>query len=103
MDVAAEPDYAWQLGVVLKRTGRLAEAERLLGRLHELHGREPVHVRRASFHLAELAMLAGRWPRAVELLTACLAVAPDHRKAIFNLDHAHRHTLPDHLAGLKKP
>jgi hypothetical protein len=48
-------------------------------------------------------MLAGRWPEAVELLTACLAVAPYHRKAVFNLDHAHHRLLPDHLAGLKKP
>jgi len=103
LGVAAEPDYAWQLGVVLKRTGRLAKAERLLVRLHELHGRESVHTRRASFHLAELAMLTGQWPESVELLTACLAVAPDHRKATFDLDHAHRRVLPDHLTGLRKP
>jgi hypothetical protein len=103
LDVAAEPDYAWQLGVVLKRTGLFMEAERLLGRLHDLHGHESVHIRRASFHLAELAMLAGRWPEAVELLTACLAVAPDHRKATFDLDHAHRRRIPEHLSGLKKP
>jgi small-conductance mechanosensitive channel len=32
-----------------------------------------------------------------------LAVAPDHRKATFDLDHAHRRVLPDHLTGLRKP
>ncbi|HSW45905.1 MAG TPA: glycosyltransferase [Phycisphaerae bacterium] len=102
VDAERDPEQAWRLAVVLKRTGQLAEAEKLLRSLHESYADDPVHVRRATFHLAELAMPAGRWPDAQELLEACLSVAPDHRKAAYDLDHACRRTLPEHLAGLAR-
>ncbi len=102
LDVAARPDEAWESAVVLKRTGRLTAAERVLRDLRAMHADEPVHLRRATFHLAEIAMLAERWPEAADLLAACLAVAPDHRKAIHDLDHARRRVLPDHLGGLRE-
>jgi len=101
LDSAGQPDLAWQVAVALKRTGRLAEARRLFDRLLAGHANEPAHVRRSTFHLAELAMLDARWAEADELLTTCIAVAPDHRKAAYDLDHARRQMLPEHLAGLK--
>ena len=99
-DVPADPDEAWRLGVVLKRTGQLPAADHLLTRLHETHRDDPAHVRRATFHLAELAMVQQAWLRAAELLHACLAVAPDHAKAAFDLRHAQQRRLPDHLAAV---
>jgi len=99
-DVPADPDEAWRLGVVLKRTGQLPAADHLLTRLHETHRDDPTHVRRATFHLAELAMVQQAWLRAAELLHACLAVAPDHAKAAFDLRHAQQRRLPDHLAAV---
>ena len=102
LDAGACPDDAWQLAVVLKRTHRLDTSERLLRRLLDAHSDKPVHVRRVTFHLAEIAMLSNRWPEAAEHLNACLSVAPDHRKAAFDLDHACRRVLPDHLAGFRR-
>ncbi len=102
LDVATKPDEAWPLAVVLKRTGRLSAAERVLRDLQAMHAEEPVHLRRATFHLAEIAMLTGRWQEAADLLATCLSVAPDHRKAIHDLDHARRRVLPDHLGGLRE-
>jgi glycogen(starch) synthase len=99
-DVAADPDGAWRLGVVLKRTGQLPAADRLLTQLHEMHRDDPTHVRRATFHLAELAMVQQAWSRAADLLHACLAVAPDHAKAAFDLRHTQQRRLPDHLGAI---
>ena len=99
-DVVADPDGVWRLGVVLKRTGQLHAADHLLTRLHETHRDDPTHVRRATLHLAELAMVQQEWSRAADLLHACLAVAPDHAKAAFDLRHAQRRRLPDHLAAI---
>jgi len=98
-DVVADPDGAWRLAVVLKRTGQLHAAHHLLTRLHETHRDDPMHVRRAMFHLAELAMVQQEWSRAADLLHACLAVASDHAKAAFDLRHAQQRRLPDHLAA----
>ncbi|HUU98368.1 MAG TPA: glycosyltransferase family 4 protein [Phycisphaerae bacterium] len=99
-DVVADPDGAWRLGVVLKRTGQLPTADHLLTRLHETRRDDPTHVRRATFHLGELTLVQQAWSRAADLLHACLAVAPDHAKAAFDLRHAEQHRLPDHLAAI---
>jgi hypothetical protein len=99
-DVAADPDGAWRLGVVLKRTGQLPAADHLLTRLHETRRDDPTHVRRATFHLGELTLVQQAWSRATDLLHACLAVAPDHAKAAFDLRHAEQRRLPDHLAAV---
>lgn len=98
--VAGDPDGAWRLGVALKRTGRLATAERLFTRLNDAHPDNPTHIRRATFHLAELALLDNDWSRAANLLERCLHAAPDHAKAAFDLRHAGNCRLPDHLKGL---
>jgi len=99
-DVADDPDGAWRLAVVMKRCGRLAAADSLFQRLLAAHPADAAQTRRVGFHRGELAMLQGDWERAVELLRACLAVAPDHAKAAYDLRHAEGRQLPDHLAGL---
>lgn len=102
LDAAADPDGAWRLGVVLKRTGKLDAAARLLTRLHETHRGKPTHVRRATFHLAELAIVRGDWPSAADLLQTCVAVAPDHTKAAFDLRHVEQRRVPAHLSALAR-
>jgi hypothetical protein len=89
--------------VVLKRTGRLSEAKRLLSELRVSAGRDSASLRRATFHLGEIAMVCGEWQEAGELLQACLSVAPDHEKAAFDIQHAKEQRLPAHLAGLALP
>ncbi len=98
--VVGNPDGAWRIGCTLKRTGRLAAAEHLFTRLHDAHPDDPAHIRRATFHLAELAMLGKEWSRAANLLEQCLCVAPDHTKAAFDLLQTRYRQLPDHLKGL---
>ncbi len=99
-DVAGEPDGVWRWAVVLKRTGRLAAADDWLARLLAAHESDPTQTRRVAFHRGELAMVQGEWERAADLLRACLAVAPDHAKAAYDLRHAEAGRLPAHLAGL---
>ncbi len=98
--VAEDLDGAWRRGVVLKQAGRLPAAERLFAELLRVAPDDATHVRRATFHLGELAMIQGDWSRAVTLLEGCLAVAPDHTKATFDLQQACQRRLPDHLSGL---
>ncbi|MFQ5501344.1 MAG: glycosyltransferase [Phycisphaerae bacterium] len=98
--VADNPDGAWSIGVTLKRTGRLAASEHLFARLYDTHPNDPVHIRRATFHLAELAMFNKEWSRAENLLEQCLCVAPDHAKAAFDLAQSRNRHLPVHLKGL---
>ncbi|MFH1416767.1 MAG: glycosyltransferase [Planctomycetota bacterium] len=99
-DVAGDPEGAWQLGVVLKRAGRLPAADRLFAELLRVAPDDATHVRRATFHLAELAMIREAWSQAIGLLERCLAAAPDHTKAAFDLQQACQRRLPDHLSGL---
>jgi glycogen(starch) synthase len=101
LDVSASPDEAWRLATVLKRTGRLDVAEGLFEQLHDAHADDPTQVRRASFHLAEIALVRESWERAVDWLGTCLDVAPDHRKAAHNLAAIEQRRLPQHLEGLK--
>lgn len=101
MDVGAEPESAWRVGVVLKRARRPGAAEAFFARLRDA---DPgvASQRRARFHLAELAMARGDWSRAVDWLGQCLSVAPDHAKAAFDLRCAQRERLPEHLAALRE-
>lgn len=101
MDVGAEPENAWRMGVVLKRALRPDAAEALFARLRDA-GANVASQRRATFHLAELAMARGDWSQAVDLLGQCLSVAPDHAKAAFDLRYAERERLPEHLAVLRE-
>ncbi|MFH1746971.1 MAG: glycosyltransferase family 4 protein [Planctomycetota bacterium] len=102
-DAASDPDLAWRLGVVLKRTGRLNTAERLLMQLYQSHSEEAVHIRRSAFHLAELAMVREDWRVAAEFLDSCLAVAPSHEKATYDQWHVARKRAADHLKALRSP
>ena len=100
LDVAADPELAWRMGVVLKRTGRLAAADRVFSNLHDSHFDNSTHVRRSTLHRAELAMIRGDWSRAADLITACARVAPDHARCLFNRRNVEERVLPAHLTGL---
>lgn len=102
LDPATDPELAWRLGVVLKRTGRLAAAERVFTDLNDAHSDNPTHVRRASLHAAELALLRGDWSSATEHLAACLRVAPDHARCLFDRRCVETRTLLGHLTGLSR-
>jgi glycosyltransferase involved in cell wall biosynthesis len=95
-----DPDFAWRLGVVLKRLARLREAERVLTTLAEQHGDDPVHLRRAAFHLGELHALRGRFDTARRWFDHCLRVAPQHAKALYDLTWLDQTLIPPHLRGL---
>lgn len=97
---ASDPDFAWRLGVVLKRLGRRHESERVLTRLAEQHGDNPVHLRRAAFHLGELCALRGRFDTARRWFEHCLRVAPQHTKALYDLTWLDQTLIPPHLRGL---
>ncbi|MCH7872635.1 MAG: hypothetical protein IID33_13130, partial [Planctomycetes bacterium] len=97
-DTSADPDGAWCLAVVLKRCAALGDARTLLQRLMR-SGRE-TDLRRCAFHLAEIAMAHQDWSDAERQLRQCLEIAPDHRKALYNLDFAKRREVPPHLTEL---
>lgn len=97
---ASDPQFAWRLGVVLKRLGRLGDAERVLTALAEQHGRDPVHLRRAALHLGELCALRGRFDTARRWFDHCLRVAPQHARALYNLTWLDQTLIPPHLRGL---
>lgn len=100
LDCSADPDGAWRIGVILKRCGRIESANRLFLRLLGLHDDNATHHRRATFHLAELAMIDSRWRDARDHLARCLAAAPDHAKAGYDLEYAERESVPPHLREL---
>jgi hypothetical protein len=102
LTVEHDPERAWRLGVALKRTGHLDVAESIFTHLNDTYADNPTHVRRASFHLAEIALCHEDWLVAADLLRACLRVAPDHAKATHNLAAALDCTLPPHLEGLRR-
>ncbi|MCG8409096.1 MAG: glycosyltransferase family 4 protein [Phycisphaerales bacterium] len=99
-DVAEDPDRAWRLGVVLKRCGRDLAALDVFTKLRERYKPDKAHMRRANFHLAELALVQRRWAEACVMLQACLAIAPDHAKAAYDLEYAVKRNVPRHLRGL---
>lgn len=92
--------HAWRLGVLLKRCARPHSARAVLETL--LNGRDATvpDQRRALFHLGECALLEADWAAARRAFEQCLAVAPEHRKAEHNLEHAARRTVPPHLQAL---
>ncbi|MBU0640547.1 MAG: glycosyltransferase [Planctomycetes bacterium] len=98
--VTADPEAAWQIGVALKRSGQVESGARLLAGLLTTHRADSIHVRRATFHLAEIALVRNDWARARELLRECLLAAPDHTKAAHDLRCAEKRRLPEHLADL---
>jgi glycosyltransferase involved in cell wall biosynthesis len=100
-DVDADPDGTWRLAIVLKRCGALAEARELFERLGRTASRRNADRRRSAFHLGEIAMIEARWDEAAAHLQTCLDVAPDHRKALYDLEHVRQRRRPDHLQGLE--
>lgn len=95
-----DPVAAWRLGVLLKRTGRNRPAERVFARLLDECADDPASVRRATFHLGEIALINGMWESASEWFERCLRVAPNHAKAAYDADFARRCMLPAHLSQL---
>ncbi len=98
LDTSADPDGAWRLAVVLKRCAALTDARTLFERLMQT-GRA-TDVRRASFHLAEIAIAQRDWSDAERKLRHCLEIAPDHRKAFYDLEFTKRREVPPHLIEL---
>jgi len=99
---ALPPESLWRTGSLAKRLGLLDAAERLLERLRELAGGQTDHVRRCEFHLAELWMIRADWRRAGEHLERCLAVAPEHAKAVYYLRHVADRSMPPNLDRLAR-
>ncbi len=103
--VAASPDTAFRRALLLKRLGLLPSAARAFRALLTTAPRNTpaealAATRRATFHLGEIALARGRCADAAGWLRRCLAVAPDHRKAAYDLEAAIADHIPSHLRDL---
>ncbi len=96
------PEQLWRAGSLAKRLACFDEAQRLLRRLRDLGRDDAAHLRRSEFHLAELELLRADWQRAGEHLERCLAVAPEHAKAIYYRQHLAERTMPPNLESLAR-
>src|SRR5262245_52646245 len=76
MALRSAPDYVpalYNLGLVLRETGPLEEAERCFRRVHELDPRDA----EALIHLADVLSGRSQFAQALETCRAALRLAPD--------------------------
>lgn len=95
---ALADETLFRIAVTAKRCAALDVSGELFEHLHARGGASAV--RRAAFHLGELALLRADWAEAGGWLMRCLETAPDHRKAEHDLEFARRRAVPPHLSDL---